>query len=194
MLGTLRRKAAALAPGVQQRLSIVEGDMRSYELRERFALVIIPFRAFLHNLTWDDQLACLRAAYTHLKPAGSIAFNVFHPSLELMGQNSGALAGVWRWTSTHPREGGGTIVRSDANRYDTVRQRVQSMLRFELFDADGNLTRTYLQRLELAYLHRGDIARLLEQAGFRDITIAGDFTARPLEHDADELVVEAVRP
>lgn len=194
MLGVLRHKVAGLPLDVQQRLSLVESDMRSFELRERFALAIIPFRAFLHNLTWDDQLACLRQVHAHLTPGGGLAFNVFHPSLEFMGQNSGALAGVWRWTSTQPRENGGTLVRSDANRYDTVRQRVRSMLRFELFDADGNLTRTYLQRLELAYLHSGDVMRLLEQTGFQDITIAGDFTGRRLEHDTDELVVEARRP
>src|SRR5262245_30094784 len=38
MLAALRRKVARLPLGVQQRVSIVEGDMRSYDLRERFAL------------------------------------------------------------------------------------------------------------------------------------------------------------
>ncbi|MBW8713162.1 MAG: class I SAM-dependent methyltransferase [Acidobacteria bacterium] len=70
--------------------------MRTFQLAERFALIIAPFRAFLHNVTESDQLACLRRVHEHLRPGGRFAFNVFHPSLEFMSQHAGALAGVWR--------------------------------------------------------------------------------------------------
>ena len=44
---------------------------------------------------------------------------------EYMAQHAGPLAGVWRWAGTYslPREG--IVVRSEANRYDTIRQIVQ---------------------------------------------------------------------
>ena len=51
MLATLRQKAAAQPADVAERITISEGDMRSVQLDRRFALAIIPFRAFLHNLT-----------------------------------------------------------------------------------------------------------------------------------------------
>ena len=60
MLGRLRQKAATLPAEAQSRVTVHHGDMRSFALDEQFALVIIPFRAFLHNLTRDDQLATLR--------------------------------------------------------------------------------------------------------------------------------------
>jgi hypothetical protein len=47
--------------------------------------------------------------------------------------------------------------------------------------------------LELAYLHKGDIVRLLEHAGFDRVRISGDFRGRTFERDSDELVVEARR-
>ena len=90
MLDKLRQKAAALSPDVRARISVHQGDMRSFALGDRFALVVIPFRAFLHNLTRDDQLAALRSAHAHLRPGGELALNVFHPSLEYMAANAGA--------------------------------------------------------------------------------------------------------
>ena len=108
-----------------------------------------------------------------------------------MAQHTGALAGVWRWTEARALPTGGFVVRSEANRYDTVRQVVHSQHRYDVHDADGLLTRTWLHRLELAYLYHGEICRLLTDTGFNDVHISGDFTGREFSRDTDELVVEA---
>jgi ubiquinone/menaquinone biosynthesis C-methylase UbiE len=195
MLGRLTQKAAALPDDVRARMSAEQGDMRALALNaRRYALVIIPFRAFLHNLTWDDQLAALRCAYDHLRPGGELAFNVFHPSLEIMAAHAGPHAGTWRAGNPHRLDTGGFVIRSDTTRYDTVRHRLTSLIRTEEFAADGSLVRTHMMDLEIAYLYPSDILRLLEQAGFEDVRISGDFGGRPFEMDGDELVVEARRP
>lgn len=193
MLDVLRGKVAHLPDPVRSRVRVVEGDMRSFALDREFALVIIPFRAFLHNLTADDQLACLRAVHAHLAAGGRLALNFFHPSLEFMARHAGALEGVWRWVGTHTRDDGRYVVRSEATMYDTVRRRVHSHHRYEEYGADGLLTRTFLQRLELAYVYPDDIRHLLDRAGFADITIAGGFDGRPFQHDMDELVITATK-
>ena len=191
MLDALRRKAALLPADTKRRISIHQGDMRSFAVDERFALVIIPFRAFLHNLTRDDQLAALKRAHSHLRSGGSLALNVFHPSLEYMAANAGALAGVWRWRATRKLSDGGFVVYSECSRYKTVAQRLESMLRTEEFASDGSLRRTNMMHLELAYLYPRDIASLLDEAGFEPPRISGDFHGRAFERDGDELVVEA---
>jgi SAM-dependent methyltransferase len=191
MVDKLSRKVSALNAGVRSRISVCRGDMRSVELADRFALVIIPFRAFLHNLTTGDQLAALRCAHAHLKVGGELAFNVFHPSLEYMAANAGAYAGVWRARTAEPLDGAGFVVYSEMSRYDTVRQRVHSLIRTEQFSADGSLVRTHMMNLELAYLYPSDIRQLLERTGFDLIRMSGNFKGRPFENDADELVVEA---
>jgi hypothetical protein len=101
------------------------------------------------------------------------------------------LAGVWRWGGTYELPTGGYVVRSEANRYDTVRQAVHSQHRYEEYAADGTLTRTSLHRLHLAYVYPADIRRLLAQAGFREIKVSGEFTEREFSRDTDELVVDA---
>jgi hypothetical protein len=84
-------------------------------------------------------------------------------------------------------------MRSEANRYDTVRRRVHSQHRYEEYGPDGALTRTFLHRLELSYLYPSYIRRLLGETGFQSVQIWGGFDGRPFERDTDELVVEAVR-
>jgi SAM-dependent methyltransferase len=191
MLDRLRQKLANQPPEVRQRVVVTLGDMRKFTLAERFTLIIAPFRGFLHNLTEHDQLACLDRVREHLRPGGCFAFNVFHPSLEYMARHTGALEGIWRWVGTFSRADDGCIVRSDTNRYDTVRQLVDSQHRYEEYGPDGTLTRTSLHRLQLAYLYPPDLRRLLKQAGFESVQIAGGFDSRPFEKDTDELVIEA---
>jgi ubiquinone/menaquinone biosynthesis C-methylase UbiE len=191
MLEALRRKVADESREVRERVTVIDGDMRAFQLAERFALIIAPFRAFLHNVTEPDQLACLGRVREHLRQGGRFAFNVFHPSLEYMAQHTSALAGVWRWAGTFQRADGGCVVRSEANRYDTVRQCVHSLHRYEEYGSDGTLRRTFLHRLELAYLYPPDIRRLLGEAGFKSVQIDGGFDGRPFENDTDELVIEA---
>lgn len=191
MLNVLRRKLADLAPEAQSRVHPFVGDMRTFDLPTRFALVIAPFRAFLHNLTEADRLACLSRVRQQLQPGGGFAFNVFHPSLEFMAQHAGPLARVWRWLGTHPLDSGGFVVRSDANRYDTVHQLVHSLHRYEEFDENGVMVRTTVHQITLAYLYAADIRRLLSEAGFTDVSIFGGFTGQPFARDSDELVIDA---
>ena len=73
MLAVARRKATAAGLDVRW----VTADMRNLQLEQRFGLVIIPFRSFLHMLTDADQLSCLSRIYEHLIPGGRFALNFF---------------------------------------------------------------------------------------------------------------------
>jgi SAM-dependent methyltransferase len=191
MLAKLRHKVSALPANVQSRITVRQADMRSFALNEQYALLIIPFRAFLHNLTREDQIATLTCAHRHLRPGGELAFNVFHPSLEYMAAHAGPYAGAWRARQPIKLDAGGFVVYSEMTTYDTVAQRLQSLIRTEEFSSDGSLTRTHMMNLELAYLYPADVKSLLSETGFTLTRISGDFTGRPFERDGDELVVEA---
>jgi trans-aconitate methyltransferase len=194
MLARLKTKLEHLNHSDRARVSLMEADMRSFQTPREFSLVIAPFRAFLHNLTSEDQAACARRVIEHLVPGGTFALNVFHPSLTYMAQNAGHLAGVWRHNGEWTLANGDTLVRSEASSYDTVRKLVHSRHRYERFAADGTLLAVFLQRLELAYLFPSDLVRLLADAGFEDIKVFGGFDGGPFSSDLDELVVVAKRP
>jgi len=73
MLNVARRKATTAGVDVRW----VAADMRSFKLEQRFGLVIVPFRSFLHLLTDADQRACLERIHEHLLPGGRLALNFF---------------------------------------------------------------------------------------------------------------------
>lgn len=62
-------------------------DMRNFNLNTRFNLCIIPFRTFLHNLTMKHQLATLNCIHRHLVDNGVLAFDLFVPVHQVLGQS-----------------------------------------------------------------------------------------------------------
>src|SRR5687768_628930 len=78
LLNRLRTKAAAkgLSPKLHQ------ADMSDFSLSRRFALVMIPFNAFIHNMTQETQIRCLQLCREHLLPGGTFAFDTFFSGLE----------------------------------------------------------------------------------------------------------------
>lgn len=178
---------------VQARVHIHPCDMRNFELGEIFDLVTAPFRAFLHCVDREAQLSCLASCWEHLRPGGTIALNVFHPSLRYMSESQGPFAGVWRWIDRRTAPNGDRIVLSVANHFDTAKQQVLSMHRFERFDASGQMVDVTVQELDIAYLYPGDLRDLLKHTGFKDIRIDGGFEGEPVDTDGCELVVRATR-
>ena len=69
MLSRLRRKAEAL--GLSPRL--YTADMSDFRLPRRYALIMIPFNAFVHNLTQEAQIRCLERCREHLETYGGHA-------------------------------------------------------------------------------------------------------------------------
>lgn len=74
MLTICREKLAAVSP-VKGRVELIEGDMRSFDLGHQFALVICPYRSFMHLLRYEDQADCLRCVLAHLAPGGRFIMN-----------------------------------------------------------------------------------------------------------------------
>jgi SAM-dependent methyltransferase len=75
MVLILKKKARdrALRP------KIVLADMKNFSLNKKFNLVIIPYRAFLHMLTEEDQLKTLQNIKNHLNKNGKLIIHSYCP-------------------------------------------------------------------------------------------------------------------
>jgi SAM-dependent methyltransferase len=99
MLAAARARAAAEATDVR----LVEGDMRGFDLGERFALVYVARNSLLHLHAVDDFLACLDCVRRHLLPGGAFVFDVFNPDVAILARPPGERFPVMR--VRHPRRG-----------------------------------------------------------------------------------------
>lgn len=184
MLDRLREKAAAL--GLNPRL--YRADMREFRTDRKYGLVMIPFNAFVHNMTQEDQVACMTRCRERLLPGGLLAFDTFFPGLSIVGapQNTRVL----ELEAAHPVTGQRFRV-YDTRIFDRVDQTQRSVMDIEFLDADGGIERSHRSETRLRYIYREEMKLLLRVAGFARWEIYGSFERSPLAREDDAMIVEA---
>lgn len=186
MLQRLRTKAAAL--GLSPRLT--QADMSDFALPRRYTLVMIPFNAFIHNMTQADQIGCLELCREHLLPGGRLVFDTFFPALEIIGvpENTRVLEGE----VPHP-ETGLPMRMYDTRTFDRVEQVQHSLNELEFLAADGSVAAVHRSQVSSRYIYKQEMELLLRVAGFARWEIWGGFDGRPLTRESDAMIVTAWR-
>ena len=184
MLDRLRAKADA--KGLKPRLH--RADMGDFRLERRFALVMIPFNAFVHNMTADAQIRCLTLCREHLLSGGLLAFDGFFPGKEFITVSDGTR--VLEGEFTHP-ETGLPVRIYDTRSFDRVEQIQRSYNEIEFLDAAGKVTARYPSDVSLRWIYKQEMELLLRLAGFHRWQICGGFDRRPLVNETDMMLVLA---
>ena len=184
MLARLRQKAAAL--GFEPKL--YEANMAGFRLPRRYALILIAFNAFVHNLTAEDQLATLNACREHLLPGGLLVFDTAFPGSQWIAQPSGTRE--MDMEIAHP-ETGRPVRMWDTRTFDRVKQLQYSFNEIEMLDAAGQVVATHPSKTIIRWIYKAEMELLLRLAGFARWQILGGFDGRPLERETDAMIVKA---
>jgi len=184
MLTRLRQKASAL--GLSPRLH--QCSMSSFRLARRFALIMIPFNTFVHNLTSEDQIATLQTCRDHLQPGGLLAFDTAFPGPGWIAAPNGTRA--LEMETPHP-ETGLPVRIWDTRTFDRVEQIQHSYNEIEILDASGTVVATHPSKTSIRWIYKSEMELLLRTAGFARWRILGGFDGRPLLHDTDAMIVKA---
>jgi SAM-dependent methyltransferase len=190
MLALLRQKLAKLGPDVQGRVSLIEGDMRDFAFADRFPLIIIPYRAFLHLLTAKAQRQALTCIREHLTDDGRLIFNVFDPNLEVIAAHLGPLGAAQKkdFEFVDPTSGHRIVVWA-TSQYDPEQQLIEQYFIFEELDADGDMIARTYRPLTLRYVHRYEMRYLLELCGYKVEALYGDFQCGPFRYGGEQVWV-----
>jgi len=184
MLKQLRNKAAAL--GLNPTLH--HASMSAFRLPRRYALIMIPFNTFVHNLTVEDQIATLKAGRDHLQPGGVLAFDTAFPGSAWIGAPNGGRE--LEMETAHP-ETGLPVRMWDTRTFDRVEQIQHSYNEIEMLDADRNVIATYPSKTSLRWIYKHEMELLLHITGFARWQIFGGFNGRPLLRETDAMIVQA---
>ena len=179
MLDEMRRKP------LPSNVELVQADMRSFALPQRFALIAAPFRVFQHLESVEDQLACLGCVRRHLAPGGRFAFDVFAPDPAQL-----AIAAQPETEDARYQAGGEQVVRYVGVRVERGRQRLHVAMRYEKRLGDQRLGEDRTE-FTMRYFYRYELEHLLTRAGFGRIEIHGGFGGEPLADDSRDFVVVA---
>jgi SAM-dependent methyltransferase len=183
-LALLRRRLATRPTRLRRNLTLVHGDMRDFQLTQRFARILIPYNA-LYCLEDDAQkIACLRQARAHLAEDGQVILDAyvideFHALSEPVEDDDGDDAPVasvsWRGQPHQVFE---------STRWDRDAQRLEVTYRFVPRDGNVNGTDdggdTPSQVLFHHYLLTEQIEPLCRRAGLALVQTCGDFDGSPL--------------
>lgn len=188
MLARCRENVSAEPAQVRERITLSAGDMRSFDLGERFDAVIIPFRPMQHLTSIDDQLACLASVRRHLAPGGRLMFDVFNPDLRRIATPP---IDEFDDTPETPLPDGRTFRRTGrivaAHRLDQV---TDVELIYYVTAPDGSVDRR-VHTIQMRWYLRVELEHLLARAGFQIAAMYGDFDRSPLVDESPEIVVVA---
>jgi SAM-dependent methyltransferase len=177
MLDVCREDLKKEPPEVQDRITLVEGDMRDFDLGGTYKLVTSPFRPFQHLLTVEDQLRCLKCIHRHLEPGGVFILDIFNPSLTgLTANNLGQEVGAEPEFTTPD----GIKVRrfNKTNARDLHNQILDVELIYYLTHPAGQEERI-VHAFQMRYLFRFEAEHLLARAGFEILDLYADYQRSP---------------
>lgn len=194
MLAHARLKVAALPDNVRSRITLRFGDMRDFDLDERFGLVIIPARSFLHLLTVDDQIQAMARVARHLRPGGKLALNFFVPSIPTiaahMSHTGSALKLFREWTDPQTKH---RVVCWETRAYNAATQVIDETRILDVVGSDGVVVDRKYMSLQLRWIYRYEFEHLLVRTGFQVEALFGDFDRAPFGEGSAEMVWVARR-
>lgn len=176
MLEICRRDLAREPAAVQNRVHLVEGDMRQFDIGRLFALVTIPFRPFQHLVTVEEQLACLGCIRRHLLPGGRLILDLFNPSLEALTQPVGEESAPEPEYSTP--DGRRVVRRHQIVSRDRTNQVNHVELIYAVTHPDGR-TERLIHEFPMRYLFRFEAEHLLARAGLSLQHVYGGYDKTP---------------
>ncbi|HTL37403.1 MAG TPA: methyltransferase domain-containing protein [Kofleriaceae bacterium] len=184
MLSKLRSRVAALPQAVARRITVVQGDLRDFKLKdEKFPLAVAVFNVLEHLYTRVEVDACLRQVVQHLAPGGAFAFDVQLPDLAWLIRDP-----MKRWARTRFTDptSGRAMLYSTNHDYDPVAQIALIRLYYEPADGKGP---TKIVKLSQRKFYPAELEALVAHAGLRMVQRYGDFGWEPLSPTSESQVL-----
>jgi ubiquinone/menaquinone biosynthesis C-methylase UbiE len=182
-----RAEQKAIERGVADRITFLQGDMRTFDLGKTFPLIMIPFRSFLHLLHIHEQMKALACVRKHLASGGKFVMNVFVPKITHLYEESEkmSLRGTFRLDS------GEEVAMWDYTRYDHFQQLAEVTRTYERISPEGVVTEKVVGRFTLRYIFPAELHHLLRLNGFKVTQRYGSFAKTPFDASSNELIVVA---
>ncbi|MCW3994448.1 MAG: class I SAM-dependent methyltransferase [Candidatus Bathyarchaeota archaeon] len=180
MLRVAKEKLTRESEPVRRRVILKKGDMRSFELGQSFPFIYIPASTFDHNVTVEDRKQTLNCVFKHLKKNGTFAFDLEQAAPDKPEKS-------W-WIDRKETEDGKTGVRSIFTRKNTLRRTLSLDLFYDVYK-NGKLLERYHEYGEVATISNDEIVGLLEETGFKVVSIYGDFDKSEYQKGSAKIVL-----
>ena len=178
MLKICRRKLEGETPHVRDRVNLVNADMRSFDLDEKYSLVTIPFGPFNYLVSTNDQIQCLRCIRRHLADTGVLVMDLWYPNLRELPKSENGADIVTVETPFSMPDGRSIKWGIRNTSVDYNRQIIYEDLFYDIRHPNGNEERL-IYPAPMRYFFRYEVEHLLARTGFRTNAVYAGFDKEP---------------
>lgn len=188
MLEQFRNKLTGLAKETADKIHLVQGDMRHFQLDREFPLVILPCRSF--QLLYDEEKenACLKCIYSHLTGNGYFIIDIGN-FISNKGKEAEWISGeeFFDWENSDPKTGD-KIQRTHVKKeIDKERQIIYPHKTFRITKPDGTVEKV-VKRSPFKYFFEDQVRSLLAANGMKIIEEMGYYDGRPINEKNSEFL------
>ncbi len=185
MLEVARGKVEAA--GLEDRITLVQADMREVKLPQQYGLALIAINSFMHLTTLEDQLQALRAWRRLLLPGGLLVIDVYNPNPQGLLEADGRIELHGRWFDP---DTGAVVLKQTSRTLDDARQTQHVLFIYDEVFPDGQVRRT-LAPFHARYLHRFEAELLLDKAGYTLEQVYGSYDLDPFDSGSERMIFVA---
>ena len=182
-----RRLDAATAPLVRA----VEGDMRKFDLGERFDLIFCAADTFGHLVDADDQADALRCIAAHLTPGG--VFVAETRAVAAVDWTPGPAPLRLEWTRDETASGA-LVTKFSSMRASPATQTTETTMLYDIAPRAGGPVRRRTVEVTMRVIGLPEIELLLDAAGLRLQQAYGGPDLSPFDDTSDTMVIVAGTP
>ena len=184
----LKRLEASLDAETTKRLSLLEADMRDFDLSpQTFDLIYCAGNSFQHLLTTDDQRGALRRVARHLTPGGLYVMQI--RALHAIDWGVERTPLYLRWVRDIPGSPD-RLMRCDSTTSSPLAQTATTTHFFDRVGPDGTVNRRIIE-YTLRYTGLPELRALFDVAGLVLQNLYGDTNLSPYDDSGDTMIVVA---
>lgn len=183
MLDLARCKIAAA--GVESLVTLVQADMRRFELAGGYRLGFCAANTLMHMAGLDGQFAVLQAAFRALRAGGLFAIDLPNPHRSTLAEEQTPL--TLEKEMLDPQTGR-RVLKLFSQRGDAASQISEITLIYDEIDAAGGVRRTVVP-MRMRWLYPYEARLLMEAAGFRVEQLYGSYDLEPFDRRSERMIL-----
>lgn len=190
MLGAYRRKLAREPEGLQERVTLHEGDMRDYQLEHKgqYDLIFLPFNSIAHLYEIEEQFDAFKNTFDHLAADGRFVVDTFLPDIDYLSDALNRPLNVYLEDEIEAPDNEFTMLLYTSRKYDAFEQSQHITWTHEKFFETGENER-YLTTLDMHIFFPRELQLLFLATGFSIEAIYGGYDWKPFGKGLRQIVV-----
>jgi cyclopropane fatty-acyl-phospholipid synthase-like methyltransferase len=168
---------------VATQCTLVQENMSTLSLGQKFRLAFIALGSFGHVCTRQEQRQTLAVVRFHLTPGGKFILDISNSDVRYMEQLSGQVLHQGTW-----KRDDGALLSHFVSPASSLTRHMLELTHFYEEHQQGEAVRRTVTTTHLYLFEKTEVELLLEAAGFVITDVYGDYELGPFEHDSPRMI------